>query len=54
MSERVHVFLHGSTEEGEDWWAECLLCEWVCTSNPDARTAETKFGRHFQNDHPAR
>lgn len=54
VTERMKVFLHGSTEGADDWWAECLLCDWVSTSNGDQRTAEMKFGRHFESDHARR
>jgi hypothetical protein len=53
VSEKVAVSLHSTSEDGEEWWAECLLCCWVTTSNPDRRTAEQKFGRHYDREHRA-
>lgn len=51
MTKKVNVFRYEVIPESEDWWAECLLCGWVCTSNSDQRKAEMKFGRHYQSDH---
>jgi hypothetical protein len=51
VSEKVAVSLHSTSQDGEDWWAECLLCRWVTTANPDRRTAGEKFGRHYEREH---
>jgi hypothetical protein len=43
---RVYEHLPG------DWWVECLVCgAWVSTSNQEQRTAEERFGRHWQHVH---
>jgi hypothetical protein len=49
--QKVAIHLHGTSDDGEDWWAECQVCEWVCTSNPDRRTAEQNYGRHHEREH---
>jgi hypothetical protein len=43
---------HGESSDGrEDWWAECLLCAWVTTSNRERRGAEEQYGRHYEREH---
>lgn len=49
--QKVAISRHATSEAGDDWWAECLLCPWVATSSPDRRTAEQKFGRHYEREH---
>lgn len=41
------------SDHEDGWWAECVICgAWVSMRNPDRRSAEMKFGRHLQQDHP--
>jgi hypothetical protein len=55
VSDNVAITLHATAADGsEDWWAECLLCPWVATSNPDRRAAEQAFGRHYEREHATR
>jgi hypothetical protein len=51
VGEKVAFSQHRSAEGVTDYWAECLLCEWVVTSNATLRQAEEKFGRHYQAEH---
>lgn len=52
--QKVAFSQHVTTEGVADYWAECLLCDWVATSNSTLRQAEKKFGRHYQVEHLGR